>query len=112
MDFVSIITSPITFSIMLPFYSEMFENLLKGGSVQDLYTSIFSLYSKALVPLYFSTLFSLIASYFISPIFKSLFYLDLKFRKKEIGTEPREVLGEVTGTDSDDSLEININDEQ
>jgi hypothetical protein len=106
---VSLISSPITFSMMASFYSEMFEKLLNGGSVTDLYQSIFTMYSHAYIPLVLSTVLSTILSYLVSPVFKSLFYLDLKIKKKEIIFEqelpPDETGGAETGEKTQEMLD-------
>ncbi|MBN2440795.1 MAG: hypothetical protein JXJ04_05600 [Spirochaetales bacterium] len=108
--FISIVTTPITFSFTAPLYSKMFESLLNEGSMSDLYRSIFSMYANAGVAIYFSSLLSMVFSYFISPLFSSLLFLDLKYRKKEIGHPPTEssdstLLPEIELTSESDSYD-------
>lgn len=85
---LSIITTPLTMSVLLPIYADMLERFIDGGSMSDFYSSLFSVYSKAQIPLFISSLVTYIVTYLFSPVFTSLFYIDLKIRKKEIPLEP------------------------
>ena len=82
--------------------------MLDGGSFNDFYPAFLTMYSKIIIPLTITSFIGMIITYLVSPVFKSLFYLDLKVRKKEIVTEPGEpseeyVTAEELGEDKEKS---------
>jgi hypothetical protein len=88
---VSVFTSPIMFSFMLPYYTEMIEQLINnpsGFQMNRMYEIMATMYSKAIIPIFISYFLSSVAAFLISPVFTGLFYIDVKVRSGDIKVEP------------------------
>ncbi|MBN1695940.1 MAG: hypothetical protein JW881_00380 [Spirochaetales bacterium] len=83
---VSIVTGPITFSVMMPFYSSLFEQVLDNAANYDMtrmYDLIKEMFSNAVVPIFIASFLSGVATIFISPLFSALFYIDLRVKNEK-----------------------------
>ena len=102
---MSIALSPLYFFSILPEYIRIITNLINQQTSNGFdYNSIIDLYSKMWIVLGLGTWIGGVANSFIYPAFKTLFYIDLQYRKNEFDKlqVPEEPKAPITteGTDS------------
>ena len=115
---ISIFTSPITFSFMAPYTSKMMDSLMRRGTDTEFYREIIDLYAQAKFPLFLSSYITSILTMLFKPVFNALFFIDLKFRKKQLDIDPEVPMSAdeattdyMTSGEASDSDSINKKDE-
>jgi len=83
---VSLATFPIIMIFLLPIYIRIFESILNGSGGDIDFPTIFKALRFIYIPLALSSFVQAIGYMLVTPVFKTLFYIDLKYRKGEFAT--------------------------
>ncbi len=82
---VSLATFPIIMIFLLPVYIQTFESIMKNSSHGLNYLPIMKAMKSIYIPLGISSFIQACGYMLIMPVFKTLFFIDLKFRKGDFG---------------------------
>ena len=84
---ISIIIAPVSMFIMLPEYFELIKTMLNNGN-NELPGRMLEFYTKYIPVLGISFALQSIITYMLFPVFKALFYIDLKVRHNQLDPPP------------------------
>jgi hypothetical protein len=83
---ISLVTSPVLIAFLLPIYIRIFESMMQKGTFDFDMASIMEALRMIYLPLTIISFLQAIGYMLITPVFKTLFYIDLKFRKGELNS--------------------------
>ncbi|MBN1799729.1 MAG: hypothetical protein JW822_14225 [Spirochaetales bacterium] len=88
---ISLATFPVIMIFLLPIYIQIFESLLdnSGGTID--FQSLFNALRFIYIPLAIASFIQAIGYMLVRPVFTTLFYIDLKYRKGEFDTPKKAV---------------------